>query len=119
MHEHESLTSAEFEDAIGDALDSIPTELLGMLSNVVFLVAEEPPHDEPNLLGVYDGVPLTDRHDGWTSDLPDHITVFRGPLSRMCSDRAELVDEIAITVVHEVAHHFGIEEGRLHELGWG
>ncbi|MGB3762765.1 MAG: metallopeptidase family protein [Ornithinimicrobium sp.] len=120
MSDDELLSSAEFEEAIADALDSIPSPLLGMLSNVVFLVSEEPsPPNEPDLLGIYDGVPLTDRHDGWTSELPDHITVFRGPLTRMCSDRAELVEEIAVTIVHEVAHHFGIEEDRLHELGWG
>lgn len=113
------LTPAEFEEAVADALDSIPSELLEMLSNVVFLVNEEPPPDEPDLLGVYEGVPLTERHDGWPNELPDHVTIFRGPLSRMCCDRAELVEEIAITVVHEIAHHFGIEEDRLHELGWG
>ncbi|MGB3256578.1 MAG: metallopeptidase family protein [Ornithinimicrobium sp.] len=119
MSEEDLLSSAEFENAIADALDSIPSPLLGMLSNVVFLVADEPPPDEPDLLGVYDGVPLTERHDGWPSELPDHITVFRGPLTRMCGDRAELVDEIAVTIVHEIAHHFGIEESRLHDLGWG
>ncbi len=119
MTESEDVTSVEFEEAIADALDSIPSELLEMLSNVVFLVADEPPPDEPDILGVYDGVPLTERYDGWANELPDHITIFRGPLSRMCRDRAELVDQIAITVVHEIAHHFGIEEDRLHELGWG
>ncbi len=118
-NEQQWLSHREFEDAVGDALDAIPTALLDMLSNVVFLVEDEPAHDEPDLLGVYDGVPLTDREDGWSQELPDHITIFRGPLSRMCVDRAELVDEITITVVHEIAHHFGIEEDRLHALGWG
>ncbi len=119
MNEQDWLSRAEFEAAIGDALDSIPGALLDMLSNVVFLVEEEPPEDEPDLLGVYDGIPLTERNGDWASDLPDHITIFRGPLSRMCADRAELVEEISITVVHEIAHHFGIEEDRLHGLGWG
>ncbi|MGB3827551.1 MAG: metallopeptidase family protein [Ornithinimicrobium sp.] len=119
MVDHEALTEGEFADAVADALDSIPTSLMQMLSNVVFLIEHEPPADEPDLLGVYDGVPLTDRHDGWDSGLPDRITIFRGPLSRECADRTELIDEIAVTVVHEIAHHFGITDERLHELGWG
>jgi predicted Zn-dependent protease with MMP-like domain len=110
---------AEFEDAVGDALDEVPSELMALLDNVVFLVEDEPPAGDPDLLGIYDGTPLTERGDGWAGALPDRITIFRGPLSRMCEDREELLDEIAITVVHEIAHHFGIDDARLHELGWG
>ncbi len=113
------LSPEEFEDAIADALDIVPPGLMDMLDNVVFLVEDEPPADDPELLGVYDGVPLTERAEMWGGALPDRITVFRGPLTRMCEDRDELLDEIAITVVHEIAHHFGIEEDRLHDLGWG
>ncbi|MCE0488036.1 metallopeptidase family protein [Ornithinimicrobium sediminis] len=113
------LTPEEFEDAIADALDMVPPALMDKLDNVVFLVEDEPPPEDPELLGVYDGVPLTERAEAWGGALPDRITVFRGPLTRMCEDREELLDEIAITVVHEIAHHFGIEEDRLHELGWG
>jgi len=110
----------EFEDLVGDALDAVPQELLDMLDNVVFLVEDEPPESDPDLLGVYEGTPLTERGPGWEMGaLPDRIIVFRGPLRRMCQDRAELVDEIAVTVVHEIAHHFGIDDGLLHELGWG
>ena len=114
------LSDAEFEEAVGDALDSIPAELAQAMDNVVVLVEQEPPGDEPDLLGVYDGTPLTDR-DGWWSAgaLPDRITIFRGPLERMCATVEELREEIAITVVHEVAHHFGIDDAHLHELGWG
>ena len=89
------------------------------LDNVVFLVEDEPPADDPELLGVYDGVPLTERDTFWGGTLPDRITIFSGPLQRMCHDRDELLDEIAITVVHEIAHHFGIDDDTLHELGWG
>jgi len=113
------LEGADFEDAVSDALDSIPGALLGMLDNVVVVVDEEPDSSDPELLGVYDGVPLTERDMVYAGQLPDRIVIFRGPLTRMCADRAELVAEITITVVHEVAHHFGIDEDRLHELGWG
>jgi predicted Zn-dependent protease with MMP-like domain len=109
----------EFENAVGDALDAVPAELMDLLDNVVFLIEDEPPDDDPDLLGVYDGTPLTERGDGWAGALPDRITIYRGPLSRLCQDRDELMDEIAVTVVHEIAHHFGIDDARLHELGWG
>ncbi|MGO4598814.1 metallopeptidase family protein [Terrabacter sp. 2RAF25] len=114
------LSEAEFDGAVGDALDSIPTGLARAMDNVVVLVEDEPPADDPDLLGVYDGTPLTER-DGWwaAGALPDRITIFRGPLQRMCETREELRHEIAVTVVHEVAHHFGIDDDQLHQLGWG
>jgi predicted Zn-dependent protease with MMP-like domain len=112
------MTDEEFEEAVGDALDLIPDELARLMSNVAVLVADEPSADEPDLLGLYEGVPLTER-DGWwdAGSLPDRITIFKGPLTRLCEDREELLDEIAVTVVHEVAHHFGISDERLVELG--
>jgi len=111
------MTDDEFEEAVGDALDLIPDELAKMMSNVGVLVADEPPADEPDLLGLYEGVPLTER-DGWwdAGSLPDRITIFKGPLTRLCDDREDLLDEIAVTVVHEVAHHFGISDDRLREI---
>lgn len=116
----EPLTDDAFDAIVADALDEVPEPLLRMLDNVVFLVESEPPPEDPDLLGVYDGVALTERGDGWAAGaLPDRITLFRGPLTRMCADLEELTEEIAVTVVHEIAHHFGIEEERLHELGWG
>jgi len=113
------MDEVEFEEAVGDALDAVPAELLALLDNVVFFVEDEPPADDPDLLGVYDGTPLTERGDGWAGSLPDRITIFRGPLTRMCEDREDLMEEIAVTVVHEIAHHFGIDDTRLHALGWG
>ena len=114
-----TLTTQEFDEAVSDALDEVPAELLALMDNVVFLVEDEPPADDPDLLGVYEGTPLTDRDDGWaTGALPDRITVFRGPTLRMCTSREEVRDEVAVTVVHEIAHHFGIDDDRLHELGW-
>lgn len=114
------MTPEEFEDAIADALDEIPPDLTAMMDNVVILVAEEPPPgEEPDLLGLYEGVPLTERDSWWAAgSLPDRITVFRGPTLRFCDSRDEVVEEIAVTVVHEIAHHFGIDDDRLHELGW-
>ena len=113
------MDAAEFEEAVGDALDAVPQELMDLLDNVVFFIEAEPPADDPDLLGVYDGTPLTERGDAWAGALPDRITIFRGPLCRMCEDREDLLDEIAVTVVHEIAHHFGIDDARLHDLGWG
>ena len=113
------LTAHEFDLAVSDALDNVPAELLDLMDNVVFLVEDEPPLQEPELLGIYDGTPLTERHPSWAAGaLPDRITIFRGPTLRMCSKRQEVRDEVAITVVHEIAHHFGIDDGRLLELGW-
>ena len=113
------MTPQEFDDAVGDALDDVPAELLALMSNVVFLVEEEPPSDDPGLLGVYDGTPLTERDDGWAAGaLPDRITIFRRPTLAMCTSRAEVVEEVVVTVVHEIAHHFGIDDERLHDLGW-
>ena len=113
------LSAEEFEAVVGAALDAVPTRLMDMLDNVVFFVEAEPPEDQPeDLLGIYEGVPLTERDFGWAGALPDRITLFSGPLTRMCEDREELEEEIAITVVHEIAHHFGIDDDRLHQLGW-
>ena len=108
-----------FEELVADALDEVPPELMKLMDNVVVLVEPEPPADDPELLGVYHGTPLTER-DGWwaAGALPDRVTIFRGPLERMCDSAEELREEIAVTVIHEVAHHFGIDDERLHELGW-
>jgi predicted Zn-dependent protease with MMP-like domain len=113
------MTQAEFEEAVGDALDAVPADLLDLMDNVVFLCEDEPPAEDPDLLGVYDGVPLTERDSFWAAgSLPDRITIFRGPTLRMCATRDEVLHEVAVTVVHEIAHHFGIDDDRLHELGW-
>lgn len=114
-----TLTPEEFEDAVSDALDSIPSALTQMMDNVVILVEDDPPPEDPNLLGLYEGVPLTERDTGWAGVLPDSITIFRNPLTALCGTREELVEQITITVVHEIAHHFGIDDDRLNALGWG
>ena len=113
------MSREDFEDAVRDALDLIPAELAEQIDNVVVLVEDDPPAGEPDLLGLYEGVALTER-DGWwaAGSLPDRITIFRRPTLAICDTKDEVVEEVAVTVVHEVAHHFGIDDDRLHELGW-
>ena len=114
------MSRAEFEDAVRDALDLIPADLADQMDNVVVLVEEIPPPDQPDdLLGLYEGVALTERDHWWAAgSLPDRITIFRRPTLAVCDTRDEVVEEVAVTVIHEVAHHFGIDDERLHELGW-
>ena len=112
------MSRERFEELVAEALDRVPPELAELIDNCVVLVEDEPPADDPQLLGVYDGTPLTERDHGYTMTLPDRITIFRNPLMEMCADEDELVDEVRITVVHEIAHHFGIDDDRLHDLGY-
>ena len=114
------LAPGRFDELVDRALDGIPDELAQLVRNVVVLVEDEPPEGEPDdLLGLYDGVALTERDGSLLPQLPDRIFVFRGPLLDFCDSEEELVEEVRITVVHEIAHHFGIDEHRLHELGYG
>ena len=114
------LDRAAFDALVDRALDGIPAEIAALVHNVVVLVEDEPPEDEPDdLLGLYDGIALTERWGDPSMQLPDRIFVFRNPLLDLCGSEEELVEEVRITVVHEVAHHFGIDDARLHELGYG
>ena len=106
-----------FEDLVSDALDLIPPELARAVDNVVVLVSDRHP-DDPELLGLYEGIALTERDSTYGGALPDAITIFREPLLEICETDDEVVEEVAITVIHELAHHFGISDERLHELGW-
>ncbi|MCP3799641.1 metallopeptidase family protein [Allokutzneria sp. A3M-2-11 16] len=112
------MSRLRFDELVAEALDLIPSELAAAMDNVVVLVEERNP-DEPTLLGLYEGVALTERTSTYGGVLPDRITIYREALMDFCSDEDELVDEIAVTVVHEVAHHFGIDDHKLHEMGWG
>ncbi|MFN8193086.1 MAG: metallopeptidase family protein [Nocardioidaceae bacterium] len=109
----------EFDELVGRALDGIPDRLADLVHNVVVLVEDRPPADEPDLLGLYDGVALTEQGADFSGFLPARILVFREPLLEMCDSVEELESEVRITVVHEVAHHFGIDDDRLHDLGYG
>jgi predicted Zn-dependent protease with MMP-like domain len=113
------MSADRFEELVMDALDSIPDGLMRLLDNVVVLVADDAPDDEPGLLGLYEGYALTTRGTDYAGVLPDRITIFRDAILRVCRTDAEVVAEVRVTVVHEIAHHFGIGERRLHELGWG
>ena len=111
---------AQFEDLVAEALDEIPAELARLVENVVFVVEDDSAEEPGSLLGLYEGIPLTERDDSWAMGaLPDRITIFRRPTLAMCATRAEVVEEVVVTVVHEIAHHFGIDDDRLHELGYG
>jgi predicted Zn-dependent protease with MMP-like domain len=112
----EPLSSAEFEDWAAAALESLPDELARAMSNVAIVVEDEPPPGMP-LLGLYQGVPLTRRTSGYSGALPDKITIYRGPLERLYGrDREMLRAQVRRVVLHEIAHHFGISDERLHEL---
>jgi predicted Zn-dependent protease with MMP-like domain len=108
----------EFEGLVSEALDLIPPELTALMRNVVVLVEDDPPAHDPDLLGLYHGVPLTERGSWYGGVLPDRILIFRNPTLRICDTRDDVVAEVEITVVHEIAHHFGINDERLHELGY-
>jgi predicted Zn-dependent protease with MMP-like domain len=106
-----------FDELVSDALDLIPPELAAAIDNVVVLV-EDRNDEEPELLGLYEGVALTERDSNYAGSLPDTITIYRDALLEMCGSDDEVVDEVRITVIHENAHHFGIDDDRLHDLGW-
>lgn len=99
---------------MAEALDRLPDELIAVLDNVVIQVHDQHP-DEPELLGLYEGTPHTER---WGDETPDLISIYRVALCEMCETLEDLIDEVYITVIHEVAHAAGIDDERLHELGW-
>jgi predicted Zn-dependent protease with MMP-like domain len=108
----------DFEAHVRRALDALPAELRHAMSNVEIVVEDENPED-PDLFGLYTGIPLTERDSGYAGALPDKIEIYRLPLEdEFGDDPAVLEDEIRITVIHELAHHFGIDDDRLEELGW-
>ncbi|GGK09162.1 hypothetical protein GCM10010123_43770 [Pilimelia anulata] len=113
------MSRARFEELVAEALDDVPVALMALMDNVVVLVEDDPPPGEEELLGLYEGHALTERGWDYAGVLPDRITVYRNPTLAVCDTEDDVVEEVAITVVHEIAHHFGIDDARLHELGWG
>lgn len=113
------LTAAEFDALVEQALAEIPQQLLDQLENVAIVVEDYPPAHRPNLLGLYQGIPLTARGDHYAGVLPDRITIYRYAIERICHTYAQVVTQVKITVVHEIAHHFGIDDAALTEWGWG
>ncbi len=106
-----------FDELVSDALDLIPPELAAAMDNVVVLVEDRHPQDA-ELLGRYVGVALTERDSNYAGSLPDAITIYREALLDVCESDDDVVEEVAVTVIHEIAHHFGIDDDRLEELGW-
>lgn len=106
----------EFERLVVQGLDALPDQMVEGLDNVIFVVEDRPESDD--ILGLYDGVALTERGDYGYGELPDRIVIYREPLLEHCESLDELVQEIHVTLVHEIAHYFGIDDDRLHELGW-
>ena len=113
------LDPVAFDALVDRALDDLPDPLAALVQNVVVLVEADAPADDPDLLGLYDGVALTERPANHAGVLPDRILLFRGPLLDIADTLEHLEEQVRITVRHEVAHHFGLDDARLHELGWG
>jgi predicted Zn-dependent protease with MMP-like domain len=104
-----------FEELVAEALDGIPDDLASRIDNVVVRVQDD---SRAGLLGLYEGIPLTRRDQYGGMAMPDRITIYRKPIVARCRSEAEVVEQVRITVIHEVAHHFGISDARLDELGW-
>ena len=110
------MSRKRFGVLVSEAIDLIPDDLASLIDNVVFLIEDD--GEAPDVLGLYDGIPLTERGDYGIGELPDRIFIYRNPICAICATDDEVVHEVVTTVVHEVAHHFGIDDDRLHELGW-
>ena len=107
-----------FEELVADAIDSLPPDLAKLTDNVAIFVEDYPPPGQ-NLLGLYQGVPLTKRGFFYAGALPDRITIYRLPVLSISATETQVRDQVRMTVVHEIAHHFGIDDEKLHELGYG
>lgn len=114
-----ALTEEEFEKVVVEELDELPDEMVDGLDNVMFVTEDRPADGSLDLFGLYEGVALTERDRYGFGELPDRIVLYREPLLAACEDLDELRDEIHITLVHEIAHYYGIDDEQLHELGWG
>lgn len=112
------MDAPRFEALVADELDRLPDEMVDGLDNVVFVVEDRPEDGTLDLLGLYDGLALTERGQYGLGDLPDRIIVYRESHLDVCDDLEQLRDEVHTTLVHEIAHFYGIDDDRLHELGW-
>ncbi|MFC5790591.1 metallopeptidase family protein [Agromyces tardus] len=112
------LDAETFEAIVVDELDELPDDMVDGLENIVFVVEDRPEDGSLDLLGLYQGVALTDRDRYGFGEMPDRIVLYREPLLAVCETEEELRDEIHVTLVHEIAHFYGIDDDRLHELGW-
>lgn len=108
----------EFEHLVGEELDALPEDMVEGLDNVVFAVEDRPDDGSLDVLGVYEGFDLPGRADYGYMQLPDRIVLFREPLLDTCHDETHLREEVRVTLIHEIAHYYGIDDAQLHELGW-
>lgn len=108
-----------FEKLVIEELDELPDEMFEGLENLIFVVEDRPEDGSLDLLGLYEGIALTERGQYGFGELPDRIIVYREPHLAVCATEEELRDEVHTTLVHEIAHYYGIDEERVHELGWG
>ncbi|PPF63310.1 hypothetical protein C5E11_07150 [Clavibacter michiganensis] len=113
------IDAEQFEALVVAELDLLPDDMIDGLDNVVFVVEDRPEDGSLDLLGLYDGVALTERGQYGFGEMPDRIVLYREPLLELVEDLDELKDQIHVTLVHEIAHFYGIDDSRLHELGWG
>lgn len=107
-----------FEELVSDELDRLPDDMVEGLENLVFVVEDRPEDGSLDLLGLYDGLAITERANYGMGELPDRIIVYREPHLAQCDDEQELRDEVHTTLVHEIAHYYGLDDAQLHELGW-
>ncbi|MDF2559961.1 MAG: hypothetical protein K0R99_1407 [Microbacterium sp.] len=112
------MDAAAFEELVIDELDLLPDDMVEALENVVFVVEDRPEDGSLDLLGLYDGLALTERTQYGMGELPDRIVLYREPHLAQCENQDELRDEIHTTLVHEIAHFYGIDDEQLHEMGW-
>jgi len=112
------MDAAAFEELVTDELDALPDDMVDGLENVVFVVEDRPEDGTLDLLGLYDGLALTERTQYGMGELPDRIVLYREPHLAQCETEDELRDEIHTTLVHEIAHFYGIDDQQLHEMGW-
>lgn len=114
----DAITEEEFERLVIDELDLLPDDMVDGLDNVIFVTESRPEDGSLDLLGLYDGVALTERGQYGFGELPDRIILYREPHLASCETLDELKDQIHVTLVHEIAHFYGIDDRQLHELGW-
>lgn len=112
------MDAAAFEELVTDELDALPDDMVDGLENVVFVVEDRPEDGTLDLLGLYDGLALTERTQYGMGELPDRIVLYREPHLAQCETEDELRDEIHTTLIHEIAHFYGIDDQQLHEMGW-
>ena len=117
-HPKIDMDAAAFETLVTDELDRLPDDMVDGLDNVIFVVEDRPEDGSLDLLGLYDGWALTERDRYGVGELPDRIIVYREPHLVACETEGELRDEVHTTLVHEIAHFYGIDDDRLHDLGW-